>query len=433
MSTDLNFTHKWVSKRPYQKTYKAKEAVEEVFQKFEDPNYNLADIANASGFPYRTIIYWHNRYVKDHSYRPGSLIGQHRRRFTQEEEENVACFIKTQYVNTGVPMHPKHLRSTLSDCWKSLDLEHRSDLNTSNYFAYTYLKGFCKRHKLSFRTMRKKKRSLISDEEVNDFYKKRDEVFKKYAKNRIGNMDETSWNFVYLRGKVLAIQGEEEVKAMLPADYRSCFTAIATILADGSKLPPVFLATGKTPECQRQFEGMESDTDSYELFHSPGKNTNDDTMLWYLHKFHQWMNGEPSALFLDRYTSHISDSTRQCAEELEIELVFIPTSGTDRYQPLDRYVFGVMKSAAAAICNDKMFSKDSAFTKPEAADVFVQQWDALRKSLILKAWESTDLEHRLEESDTDESDSSNDIRKRKGKNRRTDDPYKEYSGDDDSE
>lgn len=406
MSTDLNFTHKWVRKRQYQKTYKAKDVVEEVFDKFDDYKANLKEISDSSGVPYRTIVYWHRRYIKDNSYRPGSLIGQHRRRFTVEEESHVADFIKTQFVDSGVPVHPKHLRATLNDCWKSLDLDKRNELDTKNYFSYAYLKDFCKRNNLSFRTMRKKKRSLILDREVNEFFEKRADIFRKYTTNRIGNMDETPWNFVYLRGKVLAHKGVEEVSATLPADYRSCFTVIATILADGTKLPPIFLAQGKTSSCHGQFAEMKSDTDKYELFHSPGKNTNDATMLWYLQKYHQWMNKEPSALILDRYTSHISDSTIEKAAELQIELIFIPTSATDKYQPLDKYIFGVMKSSAAAECNDKLFNEQSCFSKSQAADVFVRHWENLRVATVKKAWESTTLEHAFLNSSDDDSDSS---------------------------
>ena len=237
-------------------------------------------------------------------------------------------------------------------------------------------------------------------------------IFKSYPRNRIGNMDETSWHFVYLRGKVLANKGVEEVSATLPADYRSCFTVIATILADGTKLPPVFLAQGKTSECHSQFSEMESDTDKYELYHSPGKNTNDHTMIWYLHKYHEWMGNEASALFLDRYTSHVSASTKECAQNLQIELVYIPRSATEKYQPLDKGVFGVMKSAAAAECNDKLFDEQECFTKSESADVFVRHWEKLRTPTIKEAWSKTDLEEAFREPESDSSDSENSIQRR---------------------
>ena len=67
------------------------------------------------------------------------------------------------------------------------------------------------------------------------------------------------------------------------------------------------------------------------------------------------MSNEPCALFLDRYTSHESKSTKAKAEELNIELAFIPTLATDLYQPLDRTVFCVLKSSAAAKYDENNF------------------------------------------------------------------------------
>ena len=114
------FVHKWEPKRQYHKTYKCKETVEEVFCKFEDVNLNLADISRMSGVPYKTIQYWHMKYKEDKEYRPGSLLGRHKRHFTKAEEENISEFITTEYLHNGISMHRKHLQSTLSDCWKSV-------------------------------------------------------------------------------------------------------------------------------------------------------------------------------------------------------------------------------------------------------------------------------------------------------------------------
>ena len=136
------FVHKWTPKRQYQKTYKSKDTVDEVFDKFEDPSLNLADISRMSGVPYKTIQYWHNRYTKNKEYRPGELLGKHKRRFTQEQEANISEFITTEYLHNGIGMQRKHLRSTLSECWKSFDLTNRGEVDTSNYFSHTFIDDF---------------------------------------------------------------------------------------------------------------------------------------------------------------------------------------------------------------------------------------------------------------------------------------------------
>ena len=195
-------------------------------------------------------------------------------------------------------------------------------------------------------------------------------------------------NFIVIN-LLLAECGTEEVDATLPEDKRACFTAIATIIADGTKCNPIFLAQGKTNRCHQLFKDMCSNNSSYEIYHSPGKNTDDGAMNFFLHQYHKWMNFEPSALFLDQYTSHVSQTTKTIADQLNINLVFIPKSATEIYQPLDKVVFGSLKSSAAAEYDDKFFHEDAAFTKSEAADLFVKLWGKVKKNTILEGWEKT--------------------------------------------
>jgi hypothetical protein len=54
----------------------------------------------------------------------------------------------------------------------------------------------------------------------------------------------------------------------------------------------------------------------------------------------------PLIVILDAYAAHRSREVREIAETWEIQLVFIPPGCTNRLQPLDRRVFGVLKSHA---------------------------------------------------------------------------------------
>ena len=325
------FSHKLKVPRRYIAAYKDKKLVEEVIDALKSfPPPKLKDISEESGIPYSIIQYWNAKLKKDQDYIPGELIGSHRRLFTEEQETNIAEMIKIQFIQFGVIIRRKHLRHILFEAWKSLDLENRQHHSGRKIMSSQFLKGFCRRNRLSFRAMRKNKRSTIDQREVDLYTQEICEVFRDYPKQRIANADETAWNYVFKRGEVLAMTGKEEVDARLPDDYKKSFTVISTITADGGKLPPVFLATGKTYRCHQQFEGMETDPQEYEIFHSPGGNTDEQTMIFYLKKFHQWMNSQPSALVVDRYPSHISETVFDTAQMLGIRLVLIPTSATSR-------------------------------------------------------------------------------------------------------
>ena len=149
---------------------------------------------------------------------------------------------------------------------------------------------------------------------------------------------------------------------------------------------------------------MTSDPNDYEVFHSAGGNTDDDAMAFYLQKLHKWMHCQPCALVLDRYASHTSEATKETANALKIELIFIPTSATERFQPLDKRVFGALKSAAAAIFDDKAFEEQEGYTKPAAADLFLTVWKRLSTQAILAAWDEKDNDEE-ESSDEESSDS----------------------------
>lgn len=384
MSQD--FEHKLIIPRRYIKSHEYDELVTEVLNAFRQKEMKLTEISEKSGIPYGVIQYWHSRWVSNPAYYPGEAIGQHRKIFTPEQETNIAQMIKEQFIDHHVVIHRKHLRKLLFNMWQSLDPETRSDKKCDHFMTCTFIKRFCRRNKLSFRTMRTKKRSDIPIHEIKEFTKDCIEVFEEFAKDLIFNMDETAWNFVYKRGEVLAHRGVENVDAWLPDDFKKSFTVIATVTAVGGKLPPVFLATGKSYISIKQFEGMESEDDKYLLYHSGGGNSDDDSMKFYLDQVKKWSNGRNCALIMDRYSSHVSDSTTEYAANIGIRLVFVPTSGTEIYQPLDRKVFGILKSQAASDFGDKVFDFQEGYTKPEAADLFVTLWDNLKKNNIVKAW-----------------------------------------------
>lgn len=405
------FSHPLRVPRRYIAAYKDKGLTSEVIELLQQTDRpSLKEISQQSGIPYGTIKNWNKKLVENPHYVPGQAIGQHRKLFSDIEETNIADMIKTQYISYNVIIRRKHLKSLLYTIYQSIHPEQRV---SKKIMSYQFLKGFCKRNNLSFRDMRKKKRSIIKQSEVDQYTNELCEIFKKFDPSRIANMDETPFNFVYKRGKVLAIRGKEEVDAQLPDDYKKSFTVVVTITANGNKLPPIFLARGTSPSCHKQFRGMESDDELYEVFHSKGGFSDEESMKFYLNNLHKWMNAEPCALVLDRYSAHVSSKTAETAASLNIKLVFVPTSATDQFQPLDKRVFGAIKSAAAKEFDDKAFESHEGFTQPEAADLFVRIWFGLKSHTIMSAWDRQDSDEESDEESEDSSESESYIHQTK--------------------
>ena len=150
---------------------------------------------------------------------------------------------------------------------------------------------------------------------------------------------------------------------------------------------------------------MTSNPSKYVIYHSQNGYTDNDVMHFYLHQLQLWTNSRPCVLILDRYTSHTSESTKNIAKNLGIRLVYIPTSATDLYQPLDKRIFGVMKSSAGSNFNKFVFTENRAYTKSEAADLFINTWNRLSSHVILSAWD----EDEQNENQSDSSSSSSDF------------------------
>ena len=246
-----------------------------------------------------------------------------KRLFTDVQEKAVADFLRIQYMIPGILVRRKHLRYIIRNLWQQYHPE--APLSTKNRVSHHFLRDFCARHKLGFRKPRKKKRSDIKEEEVEQYAREYAEVIAIYPHERILNMDETPLNLLSTKTEVLAEVGTEEVNGQLPGDPKQNFTVICTITASGEKLPPVFLAQGKTPLCHQQFSGISS-TEPYEILHSPAGFTNEQVMIDYLRLVNRWMNGRLTVLVLDRYSAHVTTEVKEEA-------------GENEFTPLRHYMF----------------------------------------------------------------------------------------------
>ena len=161
-----------------------RQTVQEVFEKFEDREWTLTDIAKASNIPFHTIQQWHAKYCKNKEFRPGKLIGQHKRLFTPEQEKHIAEYLVNNYIKPGRGVKRKHLRLILFFCWQQMDFANRAAVKLSTrMFSYHFMENFCTRNHLSFRYMRDKKRSEIDSDEVLEFRKKKSRnIYQIYSK-----------------------------------------------------------------------------------------------------------------------------------------------------------------------------------------------------------------------------------------------------------
>ena len=91
---------------------------------------------------------------------------------------------------------------------------------------------------------------------------------------------------------------------------------------------------------------------------------------------------------MDVFKAHITPAAKQAAEDNNIKIHLIPAGMTDEYQPLDKRIFGPMKSHAR-----KMFrlaireNPDLKRTKKDACAEIVRCWELLSPDTIQESFE----------------------------------------------
>jgi hypothetical protein len=70
-------------------------------------------------------------------------------------------------------------------------------------------------------------------------------------------------------------------------------------------------------------------------------------------EFIEWLHHDitkssPCTLILDVYPGHRTERIIATAEANDVELLFVPASGTGGFQPMDRRIFGDLKARAGA-------------------------------------------------------------------------------------
>ena len=94
-------------------------------------------------------------------------------------------------------------------------------------------------------------------------------------------------------------------------------------------------------------------------------------------------------MILDTDSAHRAHDGREGAQADEINRVFIPPGGTDRLQPLDRRVVGVVKSFARQLWRRRYHETEGAKTaRSIIAQNLVDSWERITPEIIDSGWNS---------------------------------------------
>jgi hypothetical protein len=162
-------------------------------------------------------------------------------------------------------------------------------------------------------------------------------------------------------------------------------TVIAAIDANGRKLPLTVIGKGKTERC---LSGYKLRPDVRTCISESGWTTNDIMCRYFSILRGELFPSGPLLLILDSYSAHRSAGVRAVAQLWVITLVFIPPGCTDKLQPLDRRVFGVLKAHARHLWRQQYHASGGAkTTRAMMSANLCEAWRRITEGTVQDAWD----------------------------------------------
>ena len=255
--------------------------------------------------------------------------------------------------------------------------------NASRGFIY----DFKKNHGISSRkchTKRRPNNKSYDQHFVDDMKWLFENVDEKY----IINVDETSWNLVPSFIKTWHPIGRDHVVRYLNGNDKDKITVVASICADGTKLPLQFIAKGETSAV---VESQIGDVGYHMKTFSSNGWTTAETFKQYLtgiRNHYSFEDNNTIHILLDVFKAHITSDVKETAESLNIQLHLIPAGMTDELQPLDKKIFGPLKMFARHLFHTRYADDpEEPRSKLSACQDMVRAWERLSSDTIRGAFE----------------------------------------------
>ena len=267
--------------------------------------------------------------------------------------------------------------------------------------SYKWIKRFKVKYGLVNRKAHYHRRSDCAKSTAKMYHEKMIALYNKHKEEGtlalLLNIDETNWMINGHRDITWGKIGSEHIEFSGTFPEKDSLTAIAAISADPDnfKLPLCIIREGKTNQSKKiltsieqyfQIEISESGWSTVRCFAN--------YLIWLraelnerYKKMPNYSNDTKIDIILDLYATHRNSTIKRLASSLNFELHFIPAGLTDSFQPLDRYIFGALKSMARKEWNIKYaLDPEKGCTIIDACIILVRCWNRINPSTQRRAW-----------------------------------------------
>jgi hypothetical protein len=137
-------------------------------------------------------------------------------------------------------------------------------------------------------------------------------------------------------------EGSDTTKIKCKENFRETFTLGLTISLGESFKKPIIVTKGKTNRCLKKFNLDNNVIGTY----TKSSWANENVIFIVLDEIYKVTKGEKSVLLMDKFDSHTTDNVKQCANNKNIYLIYVPNGMTSIFQPLDIKINGIIKEKA---------------------------------------------------------------------------------------
>ena len=221
-------------------------------------------------------------------------------------------------------------------------------------FSKQWIRSFLKRNRLSLRRGHYARRGTIDQVYAKKFMLKLARAITKYGYNYVFNVDETVIRISNSSKRTIAPIGMDEIVIEGDVNDKECITAIGTITRE-NRYPFIIITKGKTERSCKKFK-IRGDTQVWPSGTDKAWMKEQIKLKYLDYLYNNWSERQPCALLLDCFKAHCTNAVKKFAKEHFIELIYVPANGTSHFQPLDRRIYGILKSKLRSLAGTKIYS-----------------------------------------------------------------------------
>lgn len=198
-------------------------------------------------------------------------------------------------------------------------------------------------------------------------------------------MDETFWRINFDNNQVIGLTNSDHRKVNTTTNPKMGFTAVFVISAAGIFLKPTIILQGSTNRSLNKINEINKEDINKKYTHSGWINV--EIIIDILNDISKISQNNDAVLILDKFPTHLDDIVIRKANELKIELVYVPKGRTAENQPLDVGINGPIKSIGKMLAN-KIFIKDPFvnYTLVNSIKSLIQATKMLTPETIIKSF-----------------------------------------------